>query len=53
MRAGSFSSPILSLRDRIIPDVIAEAEGQATTPKLGWGDSPSGLTGRARVGWGQ
>ena len=42
MRAGSFSSQILSLWDRIIPDVIAEVEGWAMTPDLGVETAPLG-----------
>lgn len=34
-RAGSFSSQIPSLRDRIVPEEISEAEGRAVTPNLG------------------
>ena len=42
MRAGSFSSQILGLWDRIIPDVIAKAEGWAMTPDLGVETVPLG-----------
>lgn len=42
MRAGSFSSQILSLWDRIIPDVTAEVEGWSLTPDLGVETAPLG-----------